>query len=171
MCVQEEDKKDEGQEKEQKSASTTSTASSSVTRMEEDKKEEEKKAEEEKEKKEPEPTSELLTNPARVMKSQLRVLSPKEGSKYRPIKEVSSRILTTMSVSLFFFSFFFFLLFGFLWHVWGGLGGGFGFFGRLALICPPCHIVPICFSFPPSVLKIFCMHASSFFPFFFFSLF
>ena len=99
-CVQDEDKKDEGQEKEQKSAGATSTASSSTSRMDEDKKEEEKKVEEEKEKKEPEPTSEYLTNPARVMKSQLRVLSPKEGSKYRPVKEVSSLLSLTPFVSL-----------------------------------------------------------------------
>ncbi|XP_070173158.1 26S proteasome non-ATPase regulatory subunit 1-like [Littorina saxatilis] len=89
-----EEKKDEGQEKDKKPASaapsstttTPSTSSLEESKKEEDKKEEEKKEEE---KKEPEPTFEFLTNPARAMKSQLRVLSPKEGSKYRPVKELS----------------------------------------------------------------------------------
>merc|ERR1712243_375607 len=49
----------------------------------EDKKEDDKKADE------PEPNFELLSNPARVMKAQLRVVSLEEGSKYRPMKDIS----------------------------------------------------------------------------------
>nr|KAG5692302.1 hypothetical protein BaRGS_009512 [Batillaria attramentaria] len=66
------------------SVSLSTSTSMSVADEEEKKKEEEKE-----EKKEPEATSELLSNPARVMKSQLRVLTPKEGSKYTPVKELS----------------------------------------------------------------------------------
>merc|ERR1719297_245492 len=56
-----------------------------------EKKEEEKKDEKEKEKEksdEPEPNFELLSNPARVMKAQLKVVSL-EDSKYRPMKDMS----------------------------------------------------------------------------------
>merc|ERR1712227_1053722 len=49
---------------------------------EKDKKEDEKKADE------PEPNFELLSNPARVMKQQLKVISM-EDVKYRPMKDVS----------------------------------------------------------------------------------
>merc|ERR1712083_988600 len=62
-------------------------------KMEVDEKKEEEKKEEKKEddKKadEPEPNFELLSNPARVMKAQLRVVSLEEGSKYRPMKDIS----------------------------------------------------------------------------------
>merc|ERR1739848_519486 len=56
-----------------------------------EKKEEEKKDEKEKEKEksdEPEPNFELLSNPARVMKAQLKVVSLEDG-KYRPMKDIS----------------------------------------------------------------------------------
>merc|ERR1739845_327734 len=56
-----------------------------------EKKEEEKKDEKEKEKDksdEPEPNFELLSNPARVMKAQLKVVSLEDG-KYRPMKDIS----------------------------------------------------------------------------------
>merc|ERR1719483_763784 len=58
----------------------------------------------EEEKKEPEPLSELLSNPARVMKAQLKVINLEDGKdnfniindhiisvagKYRPIKDIS----------------------------------------------------------------------------------
>merc|ERR1711997_1308048 len=57
--------------------------------MEVEKKEEEKKDEKEKEKSdEPEPNFELLSNPARVMKAQLKVVSLEDG-KYRPMKDIS----------------------------------------------------------------------------------
>merc|ERR1712240_730358 len=54
-----------------------------------DKKEEEKKDEKsEEDKKEPEPLFEMLSNPARVMKSQLEVINIEDG-KYRPMKDIS----------------------------------------------------------------------------------
>lgn len=60
----------------------------------EDKKEkkeekEEKKKKEEEVKKEPEPNFEILSNPARAMKQQLKVLSIVDGSAYAPLKDVS----------------------------------------------------------------------------------
>merc|ERR1711872_1179702 len=54
-----------------------------------DKKEEDKKDEKsEEDKKEPEPLFEMLSNPARVMKSQLKVINLEDG-KYRPMKDIS----------------------------------------------------------------------------------
>merc|ERR1712059_48520 len=50
--------------------------------------EEKKEEEKEKEKKEPEATFEMLANPARVMKAQLKVTNPEDG-KYRPMKDIS----------------------------------------------------------------------------------
>merc|ERR1719420_626988 len=62
-------------------------------KMEVDEKKEEEKKEEKKEDEkkadEPEPNFELLSNPARVMKAQLKVVSLEEGSKYRPMKDLS----------------------------------------------------------------------------------
>merc|ERR1712126_229825 len=59
-----------------------------VDEKKEDEKKEEKK-EDDKKADEPEPNFELLSNPARVMKAQLRVVSLEEGSKYRPMKDIS----------------------------------------------------------------------------------
>ncbi|CRK98309.1 CLUMA_CG011671, isoform A [Clunio marinus] len=42
-----------------------------------------------KERKEPEPTSEILHNPPRVLRQQLKVISVVEGSHYQPIKDVT----------------------------------------------------------------------------------
>merc|ERR1712117_369895 len=74
-----EEKKEEDEKKEDKKE-----------KMEVDeKKEEDKKEEKEKEKSdEPEPNFELLSNPARVMKAQLKVVSLEDG-KYRPMKDIS----------------------------------------------------------------------------------
>merc|ERR1712227_355986 len=57
----------------------------------EDKMDVDEKKDDKKEKKadEPEPNFELLSNPARVMKAQLKVVSLEEGSKYRPMKDLS----------------------------------------------------------------------------------
>jgi len=58
----------------------------------EEEKEKEKKEKEEKEKKEekkPEPNFEILTNPARVMKNQLKVVSLVDSGSYVPLKDVS----------------------------------------------------------------------------------
>merc|ERR1711939_1152265 len=57
-----------------------------VDEKKDDDKKEDKK--EEKEKDEPEPNFEMLSNPARVMKAQLKVVSM-EDSKYRPMKDMS----------------------------------------------------------------------------------
>merc|ERR1719429_186997 len=58
-----------------------------VDEKKDDKKE--KMKEDEKKADEPEPNFELLSNPARVMKAQLKVVSLEEGSKYRPMKDLS----------------------------------------------------------------------------------
>jgi len=91
-----EEKKDDDKEKDKSAAATptasTTTTPSTSTVDDKDKKEDDKKGEDEKEKeekKEPEPNFEYLANPARVMKSQLRVLTLREGSKYRPVKDLA----------------------------------------------------------------------------------
>jgi len=53
-----------------------------------DKKEEEKEKKEVPEKKEPEPLFELLSNPARIMKAQLKVIQLEDG-RYKPMKDLS----------------------------------------------------------------------------------
>merc|ERR1712228_1114310 len=55
-----------------------------------EKKEEKDKKDEksEEDKKEPEPLFEMLSNPARVMKAQLKVINMEDG-KYRPMKDIS----------------------------------------------------------------------------------
>merc|ERR1712079_676982 len=62
------------------------------TEKKEDKKEkmevDEDKKEVEEKKKEPEPNFEMLSNPARVMKAQLKVISL-EDARYRPMKDLS----------------------------------------------------------------------------------
>merc|ERR1712002_1309823 len=59
-------------------------------KMEVDEKKEEEKKEEEKpeEEKEPEPLFEMLSNPARVMKAQLKVINLEDG-RYKPMKDLS----------------------------------------------------------------------------------
>ncbi|CAB3384347.1 Hypothetical predicted protein [Cloeon dipterum] len=54
-----------------------------------EKKEEEKKEAEKKEEKKEEPNFEILQNPARVMRQQLKVLQISEGSSYTPMKDLS----------------------------------------------------------------------------------
>merc|ERR1712115_347759 len=51
-------------------------------------KKDEKDEKSEEEKKEPEPLFEMLSNPARVMKAQLKVINMEDG-KYRPMKDIS----------------------------------------------------------------------------------
>ena len=46
------------------------------------------KEKKEESKKVPEPTFEMLNNPARVMKQQLNLLSMPEGCKYQPVKDM-----------------------------------------------------------------------------------
>merc|ERR1712079_463594 len=59
-----------------------------VDEKKDDDKKEDKKDEKEKEKDEPEPNFEMLSNPARVMKAQLKVISL-EDARYRPMKDLS----------------------------------------------------------------------------------
>lgn len=88
------EKKDEGQEKkaaamEVSTSTSTSTSLSTSSTSATAGKDERHEAAAVEEEKEPEPLSELLNNPARVMKNQLRVLSPSDGCKYTPVKELS----------------------------------------------------------------------------------
>lgn len=86
---------DEVKEDEAKKAATTAAAAA-------EKKDKKPKADEKdkpedaaavaaapKERKEPEPTSETLHNPPRVLRQQLKVISVVEGSPYQPIKDVT----------------------------------------------------------------------------------
>ena len=54
------------------------------------KEKEEANKESEKEKKEKEPDSEVLQNPSRVIKPQLKVISLAKNSRYQPLKEVTN---------------------------------------------------------------------------------
>merc|ERR1712083_166831 len=54
-----------------------------------EKKDAEKKDVEKKEEKKKEPTFEMLQNPARVMRAQLKVVSLPESTRYTPLKDVS----------------------------------------------------------------------------------
>merc|ERR1719384_1288936 len=81
------------EEKKKEDKEKVTTAVLSITNKQkkkvDEKKEDEKKDEKEKEKSdEPEPNFELLSNPARVMKAQLKVVSLEDG-KYRPMKDIS----------------------------------------------------------------------------------
>jgi len=49
----------------------------------------EKKDEEKKEEKKPDPTFDVLNNPARVMKPQLQVISLEQPARYKPVKDIS----------------------------------------------------------------------------------
>lgn len=60
-----------------------------VAKEEKEKEKEKEKEAKEKEEKKPEPTFEILQNPARVMKQQLKYMSMAEGSQYTPVKELS----------------------------------------------------------------------------------
>lgn len=53
-----------------------------------------------KERKEPEPTFEILHNPPRVLRQQLKVVSVAEGSPYKPIKDVNIGGIIMMKYSL-----------------------------------------------------------------------
>ncbi|XP_017038974.1 26S proteasome non-ATPase regulatory subunit 1 [Drosophila ficusphila] len=73
-----EKKKEEDKEKDKEVAATSS-----------EKDKEKEKEKDKKEKKEPEPTSEVLQNPARVLRQQLKVLSVIDGQSYEPLKDVT----------------------------------------------------------------------------------
>jgi len=72
----EEEKKDAGSEKKDKEGAG-------------EKKEDAKKDEEKKEEKKPDPTFDVLNNPARVMKPQLQVISLEQPARYKPVKDIS----------------------------------------------------------------------------------
>merc|ERR1719228_2812400 len=83
------------EEKKKEDKEKVTTAVLSITNKQKKKEAEKKKGKESKDKKEtekaadePEPNFELLSNPARVMKAQLKVVSM-EDSKYRPMKDMS----------------------------------------------------------------------------------
>ena len=65
------------------------TPSKSDKEKSKDGEEEGEKPAEKKEKKEPEPNFEILQNPARVMRQQLKVMSLVEGSTYTPLKDIT----------------------------------------------------------------------------------
>ncbi|XP_046865190.1 26S proteasome non-ATPase regulatory subunit 1 [Drosophila willistoni] len=77
----EDKKKDDDKDKEKEKEATASTSASAD--KEKDKKEEKK------DKKEPEPNFEILQNPARVLRQQLKVLSVIDGQSYEPLKDVT----------------------------------------------------------------------------------
>lgn len=74
-----EDKDDKKEDKDKKTAEKKEDK--------DDKKKDEKEKEEKK--KEPEPNFEILNNPARCMRQQLKVLSLNDNSQYAPLKDVS----------------------------------------------------------------------------------
>ncbi|XP_022237966.1 26S proteasome non-ATPase regulatory subunit 1-like [Limulus polyphemus] len=76
--LKDDEKKDEGKEK------TKDKPKEKAVKTVEADKEKEKE-----EKKEPEPNYEIMSNPARVMKQQLKVIQAIEGSRYVPLKDVS----------------------------------------------------------------------------------
>ncbi|XP_046557496.1 LOW QUALITY PROTEIN: 26S proteasome non-ATPase regulatory subunit 1-like [Haliotis rubra] len=89
-----EEKKDEGKEKdvemkEEKPEAKKKESDKKDDKKEEKKEEEKEKEEKEKKEKEPEPTFEMMANPARVMKSQLKVLSMGEEVRYTPVKDLT----------------------------------------------------------------------------------
>lgn len=75
-----EDKKADEKKEDKKAPSASGSTS-------EDKKD--KKDEKEDKKKEPEPTFEILNNPARVLRQQLKVVAVNDNSQYVPLKDVS----------------------------------------------------------------------------------
>ncbi|KAL3847530.1 hypothetical protein ACJMK2_018435, partial [Sinanodonta woodiana] len=95
-------KKKEADKKEKEEKMEVDVKADDVTEKEDaKKKKKEKKTEESKsmdivkeekseEAKEPEPNFQMLANPARVMRSQLKVLAMPEGSRYVPMKDISN---------------------------------------------------------------------------------
>ncbi|XP_016982742.1 26S proteasome non-ATPase regulatory subunit 1 [Drosophila rhopaloa] len=102
MDVDEDSKESTAVKKEEETKTEEKPATEEKTKKKEEKekkKEEDKevagtssdkdKEKEKKEKKEPEPTSEILQNPARVLRQQLKVLSVIDGQSYEPLKDVT----------------------------------------------------------------------------------
>merc|ERR1719430_2768233 len=76
------------EEKKKEDKEKVTTAVLSITNKQKKKEEEKKDEKSEEEKKEPEALFEMLSNPARVMKAQLKVINMEDG-KYRPMKDIS----------------------------------------------------------------------------------
>jgi len=74
----EEEKKDTGSEKKDKEGAGEKKEATDA-----------KKDEEKKEEKKPDPTFDVLNNPARVMKPQLQVISLEQPARYKPVKDIS----------------------------------------------------------------------------------
>ncbi|KAK4879008.1 hypothetical protein RN001_007154 [Aquatica leii] len=68
---------------------TTSVADDKKGESKKDEKDEKKKDDKDEKKKEPEPSFEILSNPARILRQQLKVISLNDGSQYVPLKDVS----------------------------------------------------------------------------------
>jgi len=88
----EKDSKDkkEGEKKDEKKEEKEADKKEGDDKKEAEKMETDKDGEEEKKKKEPEPLFQMLGNPARVMRSQLKVISLPEGCRYTALKDVSA---------------------------------------------------------------------------------
>ncbi|XP_037945332.1 26S proteasome non-ATPase regulatory subunit 1 isoform X2 [Teleopsis dalmanni] len=76
-------KKDEKEKEKKKESEKDLKPSTSSSALEKD------KSDDKKDKKEPEPNFELLQNPARVMRQQLKVLCVADGQSYKPLKDVT----------------------------------------------------------------------------------
>ncbi|XP_030370099.1 26S proteasome non-ATPase regulatory subunit 1 [Scaptodrosophila lebanonensis] len=85
--TEEKPKKEEKEKKREDEKEKESVASSSTSALSSDKDKKEEK--DKKDKKEPEPTSEILQNPARVLRQQLKALSVIGGQSYEPLKDVT----------------------------------------------------------------------------------
>jgi len=75
----EEEKKDSGSEKKDKEGGGEKKEAATDAKKDEEKKEEKK----------PDPTFDVLNNPARVMKPQLQVISLEQPARYKPVKDIS----------------------------------------------------------------------------------
>lgn len=84
----EEKKKDKETEKETKETKEAKETKETKETKEPKEKNEKKAKDEEKEKKEPEPNFEILQNPARVLRQQLKVIQLVESSHYVPVKDI-----------------------------------------------------------------------------------
>nr|CAD7569657.1 unnamed protein product [Timema californicum] len=97
MDVDEDEKKDEKEKKEEKKEDKKEekkddkkeSKKDNKDEKKDDKKTEKKAAKEEETKKEPEPNFEILSNPVRVIKQQLKVLQLVESSSYIPLKDIA----------------------------------------------------------------------------------
>ncbi|KAK0180224.1 hypothetical protein PV327_005889 [Microctonus hyperodae] len=83
-----EDKKKDKEEKEKKDESKDKESNKETMKDKKIKEDEKEKEKLEKEKKEPEPTMEILQNPARILRQQLKVIQLVEGSQYAPVKDI-----------------------------------------------------------------------------------